>query len=102
MPAVALVGSRVSRATVRALSNFRRVFVALDSDDAGRRAASQLAAELEPRARLVELPSGVKDINDLASRKDGQDVFRRCLAAAPSTKEESWDTYGTVPVLRAA
>jgi DNA primase len=102
LPAVALVGSRVSRATVRALSGFRRVFVALDSDDAGRRAAAHLAADLGPRARLVELPAGVKDLNDLASRKDGQVVFRRCLATAASAKEESWDTYGTVPALRAA
>jgi DNA primase len=102
LPALALVGSRVSRATVRALCGFRRVFVALDSDAAGRRAAAQLAAELGPRARLVELPSGVKDISNLACRQDGQDIFHRCLAAATSSMEESWDTYGTVPVLRAA
>jgi hypothetical protein len=39
------------------MQQFEQVFVAMDSDDAGRRAAADLITEIGPRrCRLVELP----------------------------------------------
>jgi DNA primase len=97
LPAVALLGSRVSHSMVQALSRFRRVYLALDSDEAGRRAAAQLAAELDCRAATVELPSDVHDLNDLGRLPDGREAFLRCLEEeeANDGKERLWDSNDT-------
>ncbi len=102
LAAVALLGTRVSRSTVEALTRFRQVYLVLDSDEAGRRAALQLAAELDSRAAIVNLPPGIHDLNDLERRPDGREAFLRCLEEANNRKEKPWDTHGTVPALRAA
>jgi DNA primase len=99
---VALLGTRVSRSTVQALGRFRRVYLALDSDEAGRRAAAQLAAELDSRVAIVELPPGVHDLNDLGRLPGGREAFLGCIEEANDRKEKPSDTHGTVPVLRAA
>jgi len=54
----------------------------LPADEAGRRAALQLAAELDSRAAIVELPRGVHDLNDLGRRPDGRAAFLSCLDRA--------------------
>ena len=102
LAAVALVGTRVSRSAVNALARFRRVYLALDGDEAGRRAAAQIAAELDSRATIVELPRGVHDLNDLGRLPGGREAFLRCLEEANNRKEKLWDTHDTVPALRAA
>jgi DNA primase len=101
LPAVALAGSHVSPSTVRVLSRFRRVYLALDNDEAGLRASAQLKEALAGKARRLQLPQGVKDVNDLAIRPDGRDLFMRCLGAA-SRKEYPWDSNDAAPAPRAA
>ncbi|MGD0114867.1 MAG: CHC2 zinc finger domain-containing protein [Dehalococcoidia bacterium] len=79
LPAVALLGTHVSRQTAQALARFRRVYLALDADEAGCHAALQIAANLDGRGVIVELPPGVHDLNDLGRLRNGRKAFRRCL-----------------------
>ncbi len=102
LAAVALLGTRASRSAVQALNRFRRIYLALDADEAGSRAAAQLAAELDSRAAIVELPRGVHDLNDLGRLPEGRDAFLQCLEEANNRKERRWDTHGTVLAQRAA
>jgi len=100
--AVALLGTRISRSTVQSLARFRRVYLALDTDDAGRRAADGLAAALRQRAIVVELPPGVHDLNDLGRSPAGREAFQRCLELATHRKEKRWYTFDTTAGLHAA
>jgi DNA primase len=102
LPAVALLGTHVSRSAAQTLTRFRRVYLALDADDAGRRAASQIAADLRGRGAIVDLPPGIHDLNDLGRLPDGREAFQRCLELATSNKERTWDTFDTASALRAA
>src|SRR3990170_3304675 len=102
LPAVALLGTHVSRSAQRALSRFRRVYLALDADEAGRRAAARLMSALGPRAIAVELPPGVHDLNDLGRSLAGAEAFQRCLEHATHRKETRWDTFDTTAGRRAA
>lgn len=52
------------------------------SDEAGQRAAAQLAAELDSCAAIVDLPAGVHDLNDLGRLPDGREAFLSCLQDA--------------------
>lgn len=64
IPAVALAGVSADPQLINQLSKFETLFVALDTDDAGRRAALDLARKLGPMTRLVEWPNGAHDAND--------------------------------------
>jgi DNA primase len=93
LPAAALAGSNVSKAALRALARFRRVFVVMDSDAAGRRATDELSSALGNKALPVELPDCVKDLNDLGTLPGGRQLFERCLAEArPGKGATRWDT----------
>jgi DNA primase len=102
MPSVALLGTHVSRQAAQALAHFRRVYLALDTDEAGRSAASQIAADLRGRGVIVDLPRGIHDLNDLGRSSAGREAFQRCLELATSNKERTWDTFDTASALRAA
>lgn len=102
LPAVALLGARTSKHAVDALRRFLRVFIALDSDDAGRRASAELASALAPRAAIVELPPGVHDLNDLGRSASGRQAFERCLELATSGKENQWERTDESTAQRAA
>ena len=88
--AVALLGTHASRDALCALRSFRRVYLALDADGAGRRATAQLASALGARAVVVPLPEGVHDLNELGCRRGGRDAFLRSLYEARARMEESW------------
>jgi DNA primase len=93
LPAAALAGSNVKMATLEALARFRRVFVVMDSDTAGRRASGELSSTLGNKALPVQLPSGVKDLNDLGRLPEGRRLFEQCLAEARPRKEtKRWAT----------
>jgi DNA primase len=64
------------------LERARRVLIVFDNDEPGREAASELAGRLGPHARVVRLPEGAKDLNDLARRRDGRATFFRLLKEA--------------------
>ena len=65
---------------LRLLERARSVVLVMD-DEAGRGAAQRLSAELEGRARVLELPAGVKDVSELGARPGGRDAFFRLLGA---------------------
>ena len=102
LPAVALLGTHVSRQTAQALARFRRVYLALDADEAGCHAALQIAATLDGRGVIVELPPSVHDLNDLGRLRNGRKAFQRCLELAITNKERTWDTFDAASALRAA
>ena len=80
MPALALLGTRVRPAILQVLgAHFRQIYLALDADDAGRKASSLIARALGPPAIPVRLPAGVKDVAELASRPDGRTRFADAL-----------------------
>jgi DNA primase len=97
LAAVALLGTRASHSAVQTLNRFRRIYLALDNDEAGRRAAVQLAADLDGRALIVDLPPGVHDLNDLGRLPGGREAFLRCLEEANNRKEKPWDMHDAVP-----
>jgi DNA primase len=78
-PALALVGTNVRPTALKALMRFERVFLLLDSDEAGQAAAETLARTLRSRAKTVRLP-GVKDVAELATLRDGRVVFAGLVA----------------------
>ena len=86
--AVAALGTQGLDKVAAAVRGQPRIFLAFDSDDAGRQASRRLRELLgEHRARVVELPDacpvpghgGVKDVADLATRPDGRAVFLHSL-----------------------
>lgn len=82
LPAVALLGTQPGADTVRLLNRARSVVLVLDADDPGRAAASQLAGALGDRARIVDLPGGVKDVNELGVLPEGRATFFEAVDAA--------------------
>jgi DNA primase len=103
LPAAALAGSNVTKATLQALARFRRVFVVMDSDAAGRRATGDLSSALGSRALPIQLPGGVKDLNDLGQLPEGRTLFERCLAeACPGKEATRWDTNASAALSSAA
>ena len=81
LPACALLGTQPGRGVLRLLERARSVVLVMDNDEAGRGAAQRLSAELGGRARVLELPAGVKDVSELGARPGGRDTFFRLLGA---------------------
>jgi DNA primase len=79
LPICALLGTHVRAGRLGFLERAARVDLVFDTDAAGRQAAAELAARLGPRARVITLPEGVKDLSDLGRRPDGRKVFARLL-----------------------
>ena len=82
LPACAALGAQGVEKAAASLRGCSRVFLAFDSDDAGREAAERLAALLGRRAATVTLPEGVGDVGELAALPHGRAVFLRLLALA--------------------
>jgi DNA primase len=82
LPALALLGSHVSRRAVRSLQQYRRVYLVLDTDPAGQCATRQFQDELGAAAVPVPLPPGVSDLNELACRRGGREALLGSLHAA--------------------
>ena len=101
-PAVALLGTHVSRWLAQRLARFSRVYLALDADEAGRRAAGELMSVLGHRATAVELPPNVNDLSDLGHSPNGKELFQRCLELADRRKEDTWDIFDGTAGRRAA
>jgi predicted ArsR family transcriptional regulator len=79
----------------------KRVILALDNDDAGRKATDALKGKLKAMGMTVgalSFPEGIKDANDLLVSRNGDagQVFRRLLDAAVSTPPEPPPTRGPV------
>lgn len=102
LPAAALLGSHVSRTVLVQLRRFERIYLALDNDAAGGRAADELRAALGPKAMPVRLPSGAKDLNDLCRLPEGEMLFRQCLGEGNREREKSLWTASASFVPQAA
>ena len=82
LPACAALGTQGVEKAAASLRGCARVFLAFDSDDAGREAAERLEGLLGRRAATVTLPDGVGDVGELAAHPHGRAVFPRLLALA--------------------
>ena len=82
IPAVAALGTQGVERVASALRGCHRVFLAFDSDDAGRVATERLRTLLGRRAAAVTLPQGVGDVGELAAHASGRDLFLRLLERA--------------------
>jgi DNA primase len=85
LPAVSLCGTqpgdRLRRGAMRALARFRRVFLVLDTDAAGRETSAALATALGNHAVPVALP-GVKDVAELGAHAGGRAAFHHAARLA--------------------
>jgi DNA primase len=82
LPACAAGGVSLPSDALETLCAARAIYLAFDQDAPGQEAARVLARRLGPRLRLVTLPEGVKDVNELGHRSNGERVFRACLQDA--------------------
>ena len=81
-PACAALGTQGMDKVAAALRGCPRVFLAFDNDDAGRAATDGLKELLGRRAAVVNLPDGIADVGELATRPYGQLLLRRLLTRA--------------------
>ena len=87
LPAAAALGTQGMDRLASSLQDRPRVFLAFDSDEAGREAASQLTDLLgSHRTRLATLPPGVSDVAELGRRPDGRAVFLDLLRRAAAAR----------------
>ena len=82
LPACAALGTKGLERVAGALMGCPRIFLAFDSDDAGREAADCLKGLLGSRTAFVTLPGGVGDVAELASLAAGRELFLRLLERA--------------------
>lgn len=87
LPVAALAGTHVSSEAISSLRRFRRVYTAMDNDDAGERATRTLHAALGSKAVEVRFQAFAHDVNDLVSYPDGERLFRSLLAEATAEEE---------------
>ncbi|MCZ7576295.1 MAG: CHC2 zinc finger domain-containing protein [Dehalococcoidia bacterium] len=90
---VGLLGTRVSSASAELLKRFEEVYLVFDNDETGRRATDEWCERLGERAIPVPLPPDVADLNSLACRTSGRQVFTRCVLdaarAARATRQQA-------------
>jgi DNA primase len=82
VPGLALCGTGASSSTLTALKRWKRLYVVMDADDAGREATTRLCEALGEHAVPVPLPTGVKDPGELAPRPDGGVLFAQAITSA--------------------
>ena len=82
IPTCAALGTQGVERIASALRGCPRVFLAFDSDDAGREATERLRTLLGRRAVAVTLPDGVGDVAELATHPRGRALCLRLLAQA--------------------
>ena len=83
LPACAALGTQGMDKLASALQGQPRVFLAFDTDDAGREAAGRLGDLLGyHRTAIVTLPEAVGDVAELASRPGGRSTFLSLLRRA--------------------
>jgi DNA primase len=87
LPICALQGTRVQARRLSFLERARRVLIVFDNDEPGRDAACELAARLGQRARIVELPEDVKDLNDLGRLPHGRATFFKLVKFAEARED---------------
>jgi DNA primase len=84
-----LLGSHLKREHEREFDGISCIYLALDNDDEGRAATEQLAKLFGPRAIVVPHLKGVKDVNELATRPDGCELFARLVRVGEARWREN-------------
>ena len=82
VPSLAVCGTGPSAESLTNLQRWERIYTIFDADAAGREATTRLIDVLGARVIPVSLPPDVKDPAELASREDGQDLFRAAIRDA--------------------
>jgi DNA primase len=82
VPGLALIGTAISPDKLALLDRFERLYLALDQDPAGDAGCARLAAHFGARVVRVRLPTGIKDVGDLARLPNGEDLFREAILAS--------------------
>ncbi len=82
LPACAALGTQGLERVAAALRGCPNLFLAFDSDDAGREAAAALGTLLGRRAAVVTLPPGISDVAELSTHHEGRRTFLRLLERA--------------------
>ncbi|MGH2505693.1 MAG: CHC2 zinc finger domain-containing protein, partial [Ktedonobacterales bacterium] len=91
LPAFAAGGVSLPADALESLCAARAIYLAFDQDAPGQEAARVLSRKLGPRLRLLTLPAGVKDVNELGLRQDGERQFRACLQRAAQLDHDAWE-----------
>ncbi len=81
-PACAALGTQGMDKVAAMLRSCPRVFLAFDDDGAGAAAADALRQLLGSRAAVVNLPTGIADVGELATLPHGRRLFSRLLQQA--------------------
>jgi DNA primase len=97
LPTCALLGTQVRAGGLRFLDRARSVVFVLDSDEAGRDAAEQLAAAMGDRATVLRLPDGVKDLNELGAAEGGREAFFQVLDEAQDERRRERADVASTP-----
>ncbi|MGI9145810.1 MAG: CHC2 zinc finger domain-containing protein [Chloroflexota bacterium] len=82
VPGLALIGNSPRADQLALLEQFERLYVTLDQDAAGDAGAARLAAHLGHRVARVLLPSGIKDVGELAALPNGNELFCAAILRA--------------------
>lgn len=83
-PTVALLGSHLKQDQTSELADAELIFIATDSDGPGRQSARLLAEIFGERARIVPPLPHAKDVNELAMRPRGREIFAELVQKARS------------------
>lgn len=89
IPALSCLSAQPFKEQIEVLKQFDRLTIAFDGDEAGRKAAQQLALELYPKARIVILTEG-EDPNSLL-QKLGLADFREYFVAEQEKAQDLLD-----------
>lgn len=77
-----LLGAHLKREHEREFDSVERIYLAMDNDQEGQNAVRTLAVKFGARARVVQLPKGIKDVNELAQRPNGRILFERLVQSS--------------------
>lgn len=79
-----LLGAYLKREHEREFEGVERIYLVLDNDAEGNRAAQTLAARFGSCAYTVSLPKNIKDVNELAQRPNGRAIYERLVQQSES------------------
>ena len=91
----ALMGSDISSQQVDMLSKFKRIYLALDNDEAGRRGTEICRHLLKNHAEILLIPYTTKDPGECTSKKEWDEAFSNSTDYVVYTMEMAigWDGY---------
>lgn len=74
-----LLGSHLKREHEHEFDSVERIYLVMDNDEEGQNASRALTEKFGSRAQIVQLPEGVKDVNELAQSPNGRALFERLV-----------------------